>query len=104
MKGFRWYLFKTLRSWRKAKIAYHNFDVISRMVVGMERALYEAFYTFVATHKYLKILNTNFDLFEVEDDVFKNWLRVDGYDKYLNTKTRYYINLETQKIEYCEPI
>ena len=104
MRGFRWYLFKTLRNWRKAKIAFHNFDVVSQLVGGMKRAPYEAFFTFVATHKYLKIFNANFDLFEVEDGVFKNWLRIDGYDKYLNTKTRYYINLETQKIEYCEPI
>ena len=110
MKGFYWYLLRTLRSFRKAKLAYHNFNVISHMVKGMEKTPYEAFYTFVETHKgVLKILNANFDLFEVEEEddgdiTFANWLRIDTFDKVLKVERSYYIDLETQKIERVELI
>ena len=93
MKGFRWYLIKTFKSFKKARSAYDLLDVLGCIVDVCddmdEKVPFEAFYTFVATHKsYLKILNINWD----------------GFDKYLRTKTRYFINIKTQKLERCEPI
>jgi len=105
MLGFKWYLIKTLRSFRKAEVAYQNFITANKYVFGTRGVQFKCFYKFVETHKcVLRILNTNFDLFEVEEGKFVNWLRIDTFDKILKVKRSYYINLENEKIERIEAL
>lgn len=109
MKGFRWYLIKTFKSLKKASFAYNLLDTLSYIVdeCNMNKKVpFESFYTFVATHKnYLKILNVDWDFVgDIESGGGTIWLCVDGFDKYLRTKNRYFINIKTQKVERCEPI
>ncbi len=104
MKGFYWYLLKTLRSFRKANIAIENFCAVEeQMDESIKRKPYEAFYNFVETHKgVLRILNVNFDLYEDEPEHYVNWLNIKAFDKVLKVKRSYVIYIETGELFWVE--
>lgn len=107
MKGFKWYLVKVLRSFRKAKKALRRINISNRCLNYPIDKAFRAFYTFVETHKgVLSIVNLDVDLFSVDEngEHFVDRLRIDAFDKVLRVKRSYYINLETDKLEEVELI
>lgn len=107
-KNFYWYLVRTFKSFRKAYLVTHYFNVAYEMFdYPAVNKVFRAFYTFVETHKgVLKVENLGFlNMFLIGvKPSWQNKLLISAYDKVLKVRRQYWIDLDTEKIENVELI
>lgn len=107
-KNFYWYLVRTFKSFRKAYWVMHYFNVAYEMFdYPTVNKVFRAFYTFVETHKgVLKVEDLGFVnmLLIAVNPNWHNRLWILAYDKVLKVRRRYWIELNTEKLEEVELI